>query len=113
MSDIEAPNLDLLAPFRMEQPRRALSTWRHKRALKPRTLTCCSQSCSNSHKYAQTFDPWPSPLPSPFQAAPLLKETLNDINWKDLEALRKIDAGWGRAKCTLYSFIATHPQTTF
>lgn len=29
----------------------------------------------------------------PTQAAPLLKETLNDINWKDLEALRKIDAG--------------------
>lgn len=32
-------------------------------------------------------------LHSHTQAAPLLKETLTDIHWKDLEALRKIDAG--------------------
>lgn len=35
----------------------------------------------------------PAPSLHLTQAAPLLKETLTDINWKDLEALRKIDTG--------------------
>lgn len=45
------------------------------------------------------------------QAAPLLKETLNDISWKDLEALRKLDAGMSRH--TPPTTVNAPPQTTF
>lgn len=65
-------------------------TWRRRKALHHKTLISSSTSCSSCHKYVQVGRHTTAP---PHQAAPLLKETLNDINWKDLEALRKVDAG--------------------